>query len=90
MPEDGWSAKVACEKRMCDMRGNERKRNRYKRTVTGRSSRRGEGMGFVKEQSPTAPTGETFFSPGDSLNTITSLLKRKTQSTVRRDKGMKK
>lgn len=46
-------------------------------------------MGFVKEQSPTAQTAETFFSPGDSLNTITSLLKRKTQSTMRRDKGMK-
>ncbi len=90
MLEDEWSAKVASEKRMCDMRGNERRRrNRYKRTGAGRSSRSGEGMGFVKEQSPTAPTGETFFSQGDSLNTITSLLKRKTQSTVRRDKGMK-
>lgn len=48
-----------------------------------------EGMGFVKEQSPTAFAGETFFSPGDFLNTITSLPKRKTRSTVRRDKGMK-
>lgn len=77
---------------VCDMRRNERRRtrtNRYKRTNAGRSNRWGEGMGFVKEQSPPAPTGETFFSPGDSLNTITSLLKRKTQSTVRRDKGMK-
>lgn len=76
---------------VCDIRRNERRRrtNRYKRTNAGRSNRWGEGMGFVKEQSPPAPTGETFFSPGDSLNTITSLLKRKTQSTVRRDKGMK-
>lgn len=81
---------MVSKSRECDMRRNERRRkNRFKRIGAGRSNRWGEGMGFVKEQSPQAPTEETFFSPGDSLNTITSLLKRKTRSTVRRDKGMK-
>lgn len=45
--------------------------------------------GFLKNNHLQLRLERLFFSPGDSLNTITRLLKRKTQSGVRRDKGMK-